>query len=279
MKILNINNQINLQNKLLNSLLKIIFIEKNNDICNLLFNNFSLFKNPDDYRHVISLSYSKILLKFNNIQKNKQFREMMSVILSKFTFIEMLNCLNDLNKQLFTNYESYDYFLDLLIDNFGKLKPLESFINKQIFEVIEKIIEIKKFNKEQLLKNKKFIEIIFKSILIFLNTEGKYNSKNDNNIFDAIKKLLNLLSDNDFLIGILKILFFELYSFSELKEEKNEIILKLEFLYISSFENFSDLKIKQLDINLFDYLGNIIKLFTSFYPDIQIINFFFKLFK
>ena len=29
----------------------------------------------------------------------------------RIIFIEMLNCLNDLNKQLFTNYESYDYFL------------------------------------------------------------------------------------------------------------------------------------------------------------------------
>ena len=274
MKILNNNNQTNLQNKLLNSMLKIVFIEKNNDICNLLFNKFSLFKNPDDYRHIISLSYSKILLKFNNIKDNKQFREMMSEILSKFTFIEMLNCLNDLNKQLFTNYESYDYFLDLLIDNFGKLKPLESFINKQIFEVIKKFIEIKKYNKEQLLKNKKFIEIIFKSIIIFLNTEGKYNSKDDNNIFYVIKELINLINDNIFLIYILKILFLELYSFSELKDKKNEIFLKLEFLNNSSFENFSELKIKQLDINLFDYLGNIIKLFTSFSPDMQIINYF-----
>ena len=48
MKILNLNNKAKLQNKFLNSILKIKFLENNLDICDLLFNGSSIFNNPDD---------------------------------------------------------------------------------------------------------------------------------------------------------------------------------------------------------------------------------------
>ena len=273
MKILNINNQTNLENKLLNSMLKIKFLEKNNNISNLLFNNFSIFKNPDDYRHIISLSYSKFLFKFNNIKENGQFRKIMSDILLKFTFLEMTNCLNDLKKKLFSHYESYNYFLDLLLENYLKLKPLEYFINEKIFEIIKKIMDIKIHNKQKLLENQKFIDIISKSFIILLNSEGKYNPKNYFQIFDMTKQFLNYMNNNDFLIKIFKIFFIELYVVSKLKKEKYEINLKYQFLNnCNDIDNFSKLELQKLDINLFNYLGNVIKLFTSFSPDIQIIN-------
>ena len=211
MKIFNFYNETKLQNKLLNSILKIYFLENNQSICDLLFNNTSIFNNPDDYRHIISLSYSKILIKFNNMKENEAFTKMMSNILSRFTFNEMLSCFNDLTQNLFSNYETLDYFLDLLIENYGIVKSLEYFINEKIFQIISKIFDIKKYNKEELFNKISFQQILFKSFLILLNTEGKKNPKNDKSIFDELKIFLNLVNENIILIEIFKIFFIELY--------------------------------------------------------------------
>ena len=156
MKIFNCHNKTELQNKLLNSILKIIFLENNQNICDLLFNNSSIFNKPDDYRHIISLYYSKILIKFCNMRENESFRKIMTNILSRFTYNEMQNCLNDLNKNFFSNYKSLNYFYILLIEIFPKVKSLEYYINEQIYEIIKNIFDIKKCEKEKLLKNDDF---------------------------------------------------------------------------------------------------------------------------
>ena len=276
MKIFNCHNKTELQNKLLNSILKIIFLENNQNICDLLFNNSSIFNKPDDYRHIISLSYSKILIKFSNMRENESFRKIMTNILSRFTYNEMQNCLTDLNKNFFSNYKSLNYFYILLIEIFPKVKSLEYYINEQIYEIIQKIFDIKKYEKEKLLKNDDFKEIIFKSFFILLNTVGKYNPKNYYDIFNQIKKFLDLINEETFLIEIFKIFFIEFYFVDKSQNENNEIILKYQFLNnCGDCENFINLKLRELDSTLFSFLENIIELFSSFTtPDIQIIYYF-----
>ena len=275
MKILNFYNKTELQNKLLNSILKIKFLENNQNICDLLFNNSSIFNKPDDYRHSISLSYSKILIKFSNMRENESFRKIMTKILSKFTYNEMQNCLIDLNKIFFSNYKSLNYFYILLIEIFSKVKSLEYFINEQIYEILQKIFDIKKYEKENLLKNDDFREIIFKSLFILLNAEGKYNPKNYYEIFNKLKNFLNLVNEETFLIEIFKIFFIEFYFVDKSQNENNEIILKYQFLNnCSDCENFMNLKLKALDSTLFNFLGNIIELFASVTPNILIIYYF-----
>ena len=56
MKIFNCHNKTELQNKLLNSILKIIFLENNQNICDLLFNNSSLM--------IIDILYLYLILKY-----------------------------------------------------------------------------------------------------------------------------------------------------------------------------------------------------------------------
>ena len=274
MKIFNFYNEVKMQNNLLNSILKIIYLGNNQKICDLLFNNSSIFNKPDDYRHIISLSYSKILFKFNNMKDNDKYIKIMSNILSQFTLNEMLNCLSDLNQKLFSDYEPINFFLNLLIENFNKLKPLQNIINQKLFDIISLLFDIKKYNKEELLNNECFKEIICKLFLFILNTDGKYNPKNYFDFFQKVKPFLNEFNQNTIFFEIFKIFFIELYDFSQYNKD-DEIIVKNQFLNnCKDFHNFVNLKEKALDSILFNYLGNIIQLFTSFIPDIKIINFF-----
>jgi hypothetical protein len=111
------------------------------------------------------------------MKKNDKFRKIMSNILSKFTANEMVNCLTELNKNLFSDYESVDFFFNILIENFKELKQLQYFINQKLFDIISLIFDIKKYKKQELLNNECFRKIIFKIILLILNTDGKYNPK------------------------------------------------------------------------------------------------------
>ena len=209
------------------------------------------------------------------MKKNDKFRKIMSNILSKFTANEMVNCLTELNKNLFSDYESVDFFFNILIENFKELKQLQYFINQKLFDIISLMFDIKKYKKQELLNNECFRKIIFKIFLLILNTDGKYNPKNYFELFDKIKEFLNEVKDDIFFIEIFKIFFVELYDFSKYKNEDNEIIIKYQFLNnCKDYQNFANLKIKALDSVLFNYLENIILLFTSFTPVIQIINFF-----
>jgi hypothetical protein len=75
---------------------------------------------------------------------------------------------------------------------------------------------------------------------------------------------------------MLKIFFIELY---DSKEYENDINLKYEFLKNKDFcKDNSNLKLKELNNNLFNYLANIIKSFTSFEIYIGIIKYFIQYF-
>ena len=133
-KILDLNNETKdkLTNKFFNSILKIQFLETNSNLCDLLFiNDSSIFNRLFDYIHKNTLSYTKIIVKFKKIEK---FRKVISNILPKFTCDEMICTLNELNDYLFSDYESLDYFYDLLIENQITFKSFENTINQKLFK-------------------------------------------------------------------------------------------------------------------------------------------------
>ena len=278
MKILNLNNKAKLQNKFLNSILKIKFLENNLDICDLLFNGSSIFNNPDDYRHIISLSFTQILLKYDYIKTTNNFKKILLDILSKFNLYEMLNTLNDLNKKLFTNYETINFFFDLLMENFENLKFLIYYINRKLFNYL---IDIEQYNKEQLLlllNKESFRQIVFKIIFFILNGEEKYNDNNLSNCFELLMKIKILLleiKEKKFSIDIFKLFYMELFK----STFENDISSKYKFLNeCKDFSNFTRLKIKPLNSNLFKYLTYFLSVFTSLEPYTEIINCFFNYF-
>jgi len=278
MKILNLNNKAKLQNKFLKSILKIKFLENNLDICDSLFNSSSIFNNPDGYRHTISLSFVDILFKFDYIKTTDQFKLILSDILLKFTLDEMQNTLEGLKIKLFTNYETINFFFDLLMENFEKLKSLIFYINKILFNYL---IDIEQYNKEQLLillDKECFRQIVFKIIFFILNGEEKYIDKNQSNCFELlleIKKLLLEIKGKNFVVDIFKIFYFELF----ISPYENDIASKYKFLNDNKdFSNFTKLKIKALDSNLFKYLIHFTSVFTALDAYIEIINCFLDYF-
>ena len=274
-KILDLNNETKdkLTNKFFNSILKIQFLENNSNLCDLLFiNDFSIFNRLFDYIHKNTLSYTKIIIKFKKIKK---FREVLSNILSQFNYNEMVSTLDELNDYIFSDYESLVYFYDLLIENQIIFKSFENSINQNLFQTINFML-IDNDSKEDLLKLDNFKEMLLKIIFLILNSEGKYNPKNCFDIFEAIKFLLEKVKEKKFYTDMLKIFFIELYDF---KEYENDIKLKFEFLKNEDFcQDSSNLKLKELNYKLFNYLANIIESFTSFEIYIGIINHFFKYF-
>jgi len=273
--ILDLNNKTKdkLTNKFFNSILKIEFLENNTNLCELLFiNDSSKFNRLFDYIHKNTLSYTKIIAKFKKIKK---FREVLSNALSQFNCNEMMGTLNELNEYLFSDYETLDFFYDLLIDNKITFKSLENSINQKLFQTINFML-IDNDNKEKLLNKENFKKMILKIIFLILNSEGKYNPKNCSDIFEVIIFLLGKIKEEKFYTDMLKIFFIELY---DTKDYENDINLKFEFLKNEDFcKELSNLKLKELNINLFNYLANIIKSFTSFEAYIGIINYFMKYF-
>ena len=274
-KILDLNNETKdkLTNKFFNSILKIQFLETNSNLCDLLFiNDSSIFNRLFDYIHKNTLSYTKIIVKFKKIEK---FRKVISNILPKFTCDEMISTLNELNDYLFSDYESVDYFYDLLIENQITFKSFENTINQKLFKAFNFML-MDNDKKEGLLNKENFREMILKIIFLILNSEGKYNPKNCSDIFEVIKFLLGKIKEEKFYTDMLKIFFVELY---DSKDYENDINLKYEFLKGKDFfKDASNLKLKELNYNLFNYLGNIITSFTSFETYIGIINYFIEYF-
>ena len=274
-KILDLNNETKdkLTNKFFNSILKIQFLETNSNLCDLLFiNDSSIFNRVFDYIHKNTLSYTKIIVKFKKIEK---FRKVISNILPKFTCDEMICTLNELNDYLFSDYESLDYFYDLLIENQITFKSFENTINQKLFKAFNFML-MDNDKKEGLLNKENFREMILKIIFLILNSDGKYNPKNCSDIFEVIKFLLGKIKEEKFYTDMLKIFFVELY---DSKDYENDINLKYEFIKGKDFfKDASNLKLKELNYNLFNYLGNIITSFTSFETYIGIINYFIEYF-
>ena len=269
-EILDLNNEVKdkLTNKFFNSILKIQFLENNSNLCDLLFNDSSLFSRLFEFIHKNSLSYTKIIVKFKKI---KQFRDLISDALTQFTSNEMMNTLNELSDYLFSDYESIDFFYDLLIENQILFKSFENFINQNLFNTINFML-IENDSKEELLKEENFRKLILKIIFLLLNSEGKYNPKNCSEIFGVITFLLEKIKEEKFYTDMLKTFFIELY---DSKEYENNISLKFEFL---NKEELINLELKELNDNLFNYLADIIKSFTSFEPFFGIINYFINYF-
>ena len=187
----------------------------------------------------------------------------------------MINCLNDLNKELFSNYESIDYFLDLLLENFQKIKTLEYYINQKFIKSIEILIDIDKNKKDELLKKETFRNMIIKIIYFLLNTDGKYNPKNSVEVFQTIKTLLEKYNEDNFTFEIFKIFFIELYDLKNVIFEKYEIVLKYQFLInCKDKQKFLENDLKPLDSQLFEYLALVIEYFTTLTPQEIIVECF-----
>ena len=192
----------------------------------------------------------------------------MSKVISKFDINNINNAFNGFNRNIFDNYESMLYFLELIIENFNNLKHLEEIINKKLFESLNILININKIdNKEEILKiisNEKFIIYIF---YLLLKTKGKYNPKNCRVTFEIIECFLNMIAkDKKIVLKIFYIFFVELFETSS-NIEKNE-------LQNINYDYFTKLKIAKLNLNKFDYLSNIIKYFSKLDPEKEIINLF-----
>ena len=116
--------------KMFSEILKIPSIENREEICELLFNNNDLtITNFGEYSDLISNYFVHVLIKFNNIKEKEYFKNLMTKIVSKFSNDNLVIAFNKFNENFFDNYESMQYFLELLIINFDNLKHYEKYIN------------------------------------------------------------------------------------------------------------------------------------------------------
>ena len=271
-------NEIKIRNKLLNSLLQISSIENNDNLCNLLFSNSNIFNNP--YEGFISLSYSEILvnlLKFNTQKNNINYIKILTNILTNINQDEMIEIFSYLKKRVFSDYSSIDFFFSILIENFKLIKIKEQFINEKCFNIICNLTEINEIQKDlhqEYLNNEIFRKMIIKIVFLFLNLKGKYNIKYSDEFLEKIKIFLNNINSNNdgfklLLNELFGVFFIEVYITNE-GENNFSLIEKIKF--IENKNELSDLEIKPLNSTLFQYLENIINLFCTFLPTLEIIN-------
>ena len=203
-----------------------------------------------------------------------EFRKILSNIFIKFNSTEMSNCLDELNKNLLSNYESIDLFLDLFFENFEKIKNLEFIINLGLFDTFKILMNIDKNGKDELFKKESFRSMLIKIIFLFLNTDGKNNPKSDNKKNDNIKNFIKNINDKSLILEIFKIFYIDLYTMKNIFL-KNEFNIKYQFLNNSKdYCDYSDLNIKPLDFYQNRYLVFVIDLFTSLNPIKEIITYF-----
>ena len=251
----------------MNSILRIHFIENNDKIHGLLFKNKFLCKtNFDEYSYFISHSFAHIIIKFNIIKEEKYFKSIMKKVFlcNNFTLNNFINTFDKFNDNFFNNFESMLYFLDLIIENLSALKDKESVINRKIFTTFNYLT-----NYEEILKQKNFEKFAIDIFYLLLNTKGKNNPQE---IFEPVEIFLNKISNNKNLL--LKIFYLFFSKLFEIPVEKEKNILN-----DINFDFFDKLKIIPLDYYKYNYLLNVIKTFSSFEPEIEIINLFYNYFQ
>ena len=251
----------------MNCILRTSYVENNENICLLLFNDGELTNsNFEEYAYIISPSFAHIIIKFNNIKEKEYFRTFMAKLVSKFLLNDLIMAFDKFNENIFSNYEAALYFLELIIENFESIKRYEFFINKKIFETfnyLTKLVEIE--TKEELLSQNNFQKFIIHIFYLLLNTNGQLNPKNCSGIFDPMGLILKSIDNNkNFLLKIFYLFFAELLENPSQNEK--------QILENNNFNNFKNLRIVPLDYYKFDYLLNIVKIFSLLEPEKEIIN-------
>ena len=269
--------EIEIRNKLLNSILDISCLENNDNLCDLLFSKSKTFINP--FGNIVSLSYSEIiqkLLRFGKQKKNSNFSKILYDIFSNINYAEINDLFTYLQGRIFYDFICVDFFLSLLIEYFYIIKIKEQFIKLKILEMISELKSVtqKKEKIIELLKNEIFRKMVVKIIFLCINTKWQYNMKNSNQHLEDIilfLKAMNVEDENYNLLlnEVFNVFFIELYVI-EYKVTENNILEK--FNYIDSKNELSDLEIKPLDFLLFKYLERVIHLFCSLNLTINIIN-------
>ena len=186
--------------KMFSEILKIPFIENREEICELLFNNNDLtITNFGEYSPLISNYFAHVLIKFNNIKEKEYFKNLMTKIVSKFSNDNLVIAFNKFNENFFDNYESMQYFLELLIINFDNLKHNEKYINKKSFESLNYLISIdKENNKEEIVKQIIFEKLVINIFFLLLNTNGELNPKKNDTVFETIKIFMRKINNKNF---------------------------------------------------------------------------------
>ena len=256
--------------EVLNSIIRTKYIENNENICELLFNNKDLSNtNFAQFTHIISPSFVHILIKFNDIKEKDYFRKLMKKIVSEFTLNYLNNTFDNFNEKIYSNYESVLYFLELILDNFDNLKDFEYSINSKLFKMLNYLSNINENdNISEIVNQNDFINLIIDIFYLLLNTKGKFNPKNCSETIDQVEIFSNKINNNNFINQIFLLFFSELYEIPN--NDIKRILKNINNNYLIN------LNIIPLNYDKYNYLSNIIKLFTSFDPDLAIINLIFE---
>ena len=261
---------IKFKGKIINCIIRISYIENNEDICVLLFNNKDLTNtNFEYYSNIIKQSFAHVIIKFNNIKEKEYFRKLMTKFVAKFDLNDLILAFDKFNINIFDNYEEMLYFLELIIENFNDLKyleNLENYINRKLFETINYLTKLLEHDsKEEILKQFNFEKFLIYVFYLLLNMKGKVNPKTCTEVFETISIILKIIANNkNFLLKIFYIFFAELFDKTNYNEKN--------FLQNNNYDYFKNLKIIPLDLHKFEYLFNIIKYFSLLEPQIEIIN-------
>ena len=269
--------ELKIRNKLLNSILLITNLENNNDLCNLLFNNSNIFRNPSE--GYIYLSFKEILLnlfKFRGHINNNNYKQIIGNILSNINYDEFMCIFVEWEKNSISHYIHIEFFLSFLIEYINFIKIKQVYINEKILNLIDNITQIKtiKQNKE-LIKDEKFRKMISKLFFILINVKGTHNIKNNNHYLLTLSYYLNDIKSNNeefilLLNELFRIFFIDFYTTDD--NDNNEFNILKKFQFIESKNELSDLNIKPLNSTLYEYLEKIIKIFSSFTQDPYILN-------
>ena len=260
---------------MLNSILKLSYLENNQKLCDLIFNNSKPFIEQNETFNF--LSYSEIfqnLLKYKNQMKNNNYKTTIRNILKNINFNEMMDVFDNMKKDIVDNTVCVEFFLSLLIDNFSLIKVNSKFINEKYIDMLSTLAEIKRDCYQELLKDEYFIKILVELVFLLFNTSSNNYINNCGNFFDIITKILRTINSNEnnfklLLNELFIVLFIQLYN---IENNKNKIGLSEKFKIVENKKELSDFEILPLTSPLFNYFKNIINLFCILTPTQEIIN-------
>ena len=191
-----------------------------------------------NYNDKYELSARMLIKQILNKMKDKNISELLEYIKDKK--IQYLNFIN-----------RFEVIFGYIIENITEEYKNNEDIKNALYEILLGLIEaykgpeyIKKDSVYQNKFNKCIVELI--SIIAQLN-----NLSLKNEIFDKIKKFLEQIKNEDLVIEIFKSLFFELY---DTKQNLSQYLINSKNL------NFDNYNLKQIDSELYNYLGKIIEL-------------------
>ena len=192
--------EIEIRNRILNSVLKLPFFDKIENICDIIFNKSKIFNSEnEDYQFLANHENLMNLLKYHSYNDTDKYMNIMHKIIVNISDMDFDIFVSKIKCNIFYDLKTFNFFMSMLIKDLNGIKLDYSFINKKMLEVLCFINEELDIEEKRKIfsSNQDLRKILIKIIFVLFNTSKNYIFNNKSILYKEIEQNLKLIKKND----------------------------------------------------------------------------------